>query len=483
MQKPFQLKALSESRKLTQLFLTVMVALFSFLHQNLAYSFIENNIQSFHSNSNTKTNLGVTSESYISPDPNSDVNRNQVVDLSFDGKWANEKAETGVSARAALGVNKPSLYQIWSVPEVYRTYKLSNENDFTFGRKLENWSVADQTWQLGIWQPRTRWNFLLPEQQGLTGLFYSHSEEEFGFEVFGSYLFIPDQSAKYEINDGKFQSASQYFKFPASSTALFGQTTPVKYGVDMPSYSKLLLQPEAAAKVRIGPKEGFHTQLGYAYKPMNQVLMSVDGYLDLNSYNAMVTVHPRVEYHHVGTLEGIYNNKDVSVWGSVTREWPVAESVASTYTSQQAAQTTIASIGSEFNAFKLFTHNTRMGISYLKRVGGDAEDKGPFASQGNSLFASRYPFKEAMMWNLHLPLPGKLGERLVWNSKFLYEMTNQSSAIIGMLKYNFDRNWNAVVGGEILTAKAEIPSSGVNSDLISQNRANDRVYGGVSYAF
>lgn len=491
MQKPFQLKALSKKADLTQIFISVLVVLCILCTNHDAQAFIENNLEYDFSSKATqkkniqesKTKIGFTSESYITPDPNSDVNKNQVVDVSYDGRWSNEKSNSGVSARAAVGVNKPSLYQIYGIPEAYQTYKLSSENEFTFGRKLEQWSVADQTWQLGVWQPRLRWNYLLPEQQGLTGLFFDHSQEEFGFEVFGSYLYLPDQSAKYDIENGNFKSASQYFKFPASSTALFGQNTPVKYSVDMPSYSKLLLQPQVAAKVRMGPKDGLHSNVGYAYKPMNQIMMSVDGYLDLNSYNAMVNVYPRVQHHHVGTLEGIYCTKEVNVWGSVTREWPVADTTPSTWTSQQASQATIASIGSDFIAFKLFTHNTRMGLSYLKRVGGDADDKGPFANQGNSLFASRYPFKEAMLWNLHMPLPGKIGNRISWNSKVLYEMTNQSSAIIGMLKYSIDRNWSATIGGELLSAKVDVPSNGVNSDMISQNRANDRVYGGMTYAF
>ncbi len=466
-----------------------MGAVYLFLSTTPVFAFIENNLESEFVLSQrkahpaTKTKIGVTSESFISPDPQSDVNRNQVIDAAFDGHWDVKNTESGLSARVAVGMNKPSLYQFYGVPEAYRTYRLTTDSTFTFGRKKESWSVADETWQLGMWQPRLRWNYLLPEQQGLTGLFYDKDFGDVGFEAFGSYLCLPDQGSKYNINDGKFESASQYFKFPASSTALFGQNTPVKYSVDMPSYTKLLFQPQVAAKLRLGPQEGFHSNLAYAYKPMNQIMMAVDGYLDLNSYNAMVTVHPRILYHHLGTLEGIYSMRELKVWGSITREWPIADSTPPVWTTQQTATSTIAAIGSEFQSFRWSSQATRMGLSYMKRVGGDADDRGPFATQGASLFASRYPFKEAAMWNLWLPMPGSLGNRLSWNSKFMYEMNNQSSAVIGMFQYQIDRSWQATLGGEILSAKNDVPTSGNNSDMISQNRGNDRVYGGVRYAF
>ena len=46
--------------------------------------------------------------------------------------------------------------------------RAARQSRLTFGRATRDWSVLDQEWGVGLWQPLFRWDYLRPEQMGLT---------------------------------------------------------------------------------------------------------------------------------------------------------------------------------------------------------------------------------------------------------------------------------------------------------------------------
>lgn len=429
---------------------------------------------------------GLTSEAFFNPDTAKNQPAGyQVLGFGLESAHSGKLIETKAQLRGGVGLSDPTVYNYFLVPEAYVTTTpvVDAKTRYTLGRRILPWSDLDESWRLGVWQPRFRWNYLEPETQGLTGLFAAHKTEMFEIVAFATPLYLPDQGPSFKLKDGAFSSPSQYFTAPASKAALFSQGTRVHYDIDRPAIAKIVMQPATAMMVRYGHEKGTWTRLAYAYKPMNQLLIGVDGYLDLNSYDAMVTAHPRVVYHHVTAWEGGYRGEAVGAWGGLTREWTMSDTTPASWTSQQTSPATLAGAGVGVDAFRWSSEPTRLGASVLKRTGGDENDGGPFANPSLSFFESRYPFHDAVSFDVKTPFPGELGRSLGVSTKVLYELNSRSSALVLRMKYQTARAWTLSLGGEILSAPPEAPTQGFGSDLISRYKANDRVYGGVSYVF
>ncbi len=434
--------------------------------------------------SNKSLSASFMNEAFLNPDTTSHKAGYQVLGVSADTLHKGERFESGIKARGGIGLNEPTAYQYIYVPELYGSLTNSSKTTkYTLGRKILPWSEMDHQWGLGLWQPRFRWNHFLPEEQGLTGLSVDYENNDLQIIGFATPLYLPDQGPPMVLKDGSFSSPSQYFAAPASSMGLLGQNTRVRYQIDQPSITSIVFNPGAAAMIRYGGRTGFRSQLAYAYKPVNQIFLGVDGFLDLagSDYDAIVTAHPRVVYHHLLSWEGGYYRDWTASWVGVTYERPVSDNTPAGWTIQQAAPAALVAVGTDFDVAHFSNEPTRVGASFLARNGGDASDRGPFATSGQSLFESRFQYHGAVAVSLKSPIPGILSEKLSTQTKVLYEVNNRSSALLTNLFYRVDRKWTVGVGGELLAAPAGTPSSGRHSDQISRTRANDRVYGGVTY--
>ena len=89
---------------------------------------------------------------------------------------------------------------------------LSQRLSLSLGLKNHSWSEADRYWNYGFFQPRYREDPLRPEQMGLPGLYLSY-EDGGGSSLllYGSYLTLPDISAKTFIADKRLDSKNPFF--------------------------------------------------------------------------------------------------------------------------------------------------------------------------------------------------------------------------------------------------------------------------------
>ena len=180
------------------------------------------------------------------------------------------------------GSSSPSTY--FELPELYGGTSLQEVPvQILAGRKLEHWSHLDEQWSLGIWQPRFRWDYLHPEEVGLTGAFLRVEQPLFRFVGLFSPIFIPERGVPISTDGGTFASDSRWFLPPPASVNLFGQNTPMQYSLMMPQLSSLLEHPGASVMARVGREQGAWGSLGYAYKPVNQLILGETGLLQLNT--------------------------------------------------------------------------------------------------------------------------------------------------------------------------------------------------------
>lgn len=198
-----------------------------------------------------------------------------------------------------------------NVREIYFTYKIDSTSEIHIGRKINIWSNVDDRWNLGFFQPQFRWNALSPENQGLTGFFWQKKNNGYGFQLFASPLFIPDQGPGYELKNGQFESNSPWFQPPPQNVLFQNQLLPIDYQIENPNISDIIFQPNYGLQIQYGESTGFFISLASIYKPSHQVALGYKGILVTD--HVKVNILPKTYYENVTAADFGYLHD----WGAV----------------------------------------------------------------------------------------------------------------------------------------------------------------------
>lgn len=341
------------------------------------------------SHSEIRTSLVAEDLAFISPDYTNGDNKNFV----FVGANVKSNPKSGDAFRidlTALYAAGNSVLSYLNLREIYYNNQVDEISSLQIGRRLEQWSALDSAWNLGVYQPQFRWNQLNPENQGLTGLFWSKVTESYGLTLFASPLYIPDQGAGYEIKDGQFQSGNPFFQAPPQNVRFQGKLLPIDYQVNKPDISSVIYQSEFGAQLRYGEAKGFFGNLAGIFKPSNQLALGYKGVL--------VTTRVRVDVTPKTYLENVYSG-DVGYrddWGGVL--------FSALYSKPKDPE-----FDNGFNA-PHFEPSLSFGpqvlykmkpfefyAAYLDTSGGEISDVGPDASPDRASLSKRFLYRQAAL--------------------------------------------------------------------------------------
>lgn len=243
----------------------------------------------------------------------SDYENTQASSFGFFGatvkSYKSENDLFKINLTGMYAVGHPVLSYM-NLREIYFSYEVDETSQIHVGRKIHSWSDLDRRWHLGFFQPEFRWNSLNPETQGLTGLFWEKKTNQWGFTLFGSPLFIPDQGPGYEIKDGQFQSNNPWFQSPPQNVIFQGQSLPIDYNVNTPSMSEVLFQPSLGLQFKWGEREGFQFALSSIYKPSHQLALGYKGVLVTD--RVKIDVLPKTYYENLVNLDLSYRTDSMN---------------------------------------------------------------------------------------------------------------------------------------------------------------------------
>ncbi len=373
-------------------------------------------------------------------------------------------------------------YPFLNPTEAFTTYH-SDKYDSSFGRKLEGWSEADEFWESGLWQPRFAWNKANPESVGLTGLFFEGTRRD-SSRWLGmiSPIYIPEQGPHFYTENGQLLSKSPWFISPPSEALIGPNLTPLTYSIDRPGTAKVVFSPGAAFRVDHQLTDNDGVGFGYAYKPINQMLMSYDYRLRLldATQEAPVTVVPVFPYHHIMTTDWRRQVDRWKVLSSLTYErpqkMPENERLISQQIGDQTLATAIASydlVGEGPSAFTLYG-------GLLKSWGSVKPDSGDTVS-AQSQFEIRTRWLEAYRIGLNYPIWSKF-TRLHNKIELTYDRIQNGSLLTSQFQYNVLDQWVLTASFDML-AVYDSQVTRYDKAIIRQFRANDRVSMGFSYVY
>lgn len=355
----------------------------------------------------------------------------------------------------------------------------------TVGRKKVNWSLLDENYRLGLYQPLFDWNPLQPESQGLTGVFITFQNNEgsipWGLTLFGTPLYIPNQGAGYEIQDGEFKKSNPYFPTPPRTAMINGQEDQIDYTIQKPETQDIVFQRGFVAQQHVGdPKKGFYFQAAFANKPANDLILGFDGYHQILENEVKIDITPAVWYHSVTSADIQYQFSRFGFGISALEEKPekpeFEKEEGSNLTSPSYAK---SSLVSPFMNFKW--KGLQMTMAYLSVRGGEVQFEGTFADKGEQLFGvSRYPYQSAYLIGASLKARLAKKQALALSSRVLQGSKSEFMLWTTTMNYQFQERWSLQVTGQMVDVAAN--KAGVSTDYYDQVN-NDALAMGVSYVF
>jgi len=365
-----------------------------------------------------------------------------------------------------------------------KLYKFAKEatdraGNFAYaGRKRFTWSALDSQWGLGVFEPRFRWDYLNERENGLFGLFTGVQTEMFQAVAFYSPIFIPEQGAPFDISGGTCSTTSPWFSCPSSSVSLFNQPTDVKFTLEMPPIQSLVSHWSAGATARVGREMGPFGRASYVHKPINQLLLSYEGQLDLSTLQIPATIRPRVLYHDVTSLDAGWNWPRHSVTASTIWENPKRDVTPSFWNTQETTKAFLYGLTFRTMPFAGKFKHTRLEFGFFHRDGGNAPDQGPFAQVGSSIFEPRYAFRKAYSIAAYTPILDNWARSFLCSLKFIVDTVNDGNILQTDFYYRPIARTYLNLGLDMLGSNSQSPV-----DFISRYQRNDRVRGGMAYVF
>ncbi|OQW53629.1 MAG: hypothetical protein A4S09_06895 [Proteobacteria bacterium SG_bin7] len=423
--------------------------------------------------------LGVESSSYVSWMNHPQSDRNPYgIHLKADRIYKFSSFDLGFSAHTYNSMNQPFLNYSHVDELNFRFKDLVGAETFVFGRYRNSWSTSDEYWRLGMYQPMFMWNFLKPEDQGLTGLFFKWKLPNVRMDLLLSPFYIPSQGPSYVVRDGKFESANPWFSSPVNQFLIGNTMFAIRYNVKEPHANDIIMNPGIALRFSsLESSDKTWWNLGGAIKPMNRLELGLTGRGDEEKYEYDVEIHPYVLYHSLANAEYGWRLSNSDLLLTTVVEWPNAVSIPSDQSAYQPGRSVM--ISPIWVYYLSRPQERKISVAYIYRDEQEFSHVGDFQLARSASRGTRYFFKEAVS----LSFQGRPFSNTPINlsAQSIYDFAKKGVLILGEINFAIAKKWSVVMGMETIGVDDDSISDYQNSFL--QYRTNDRIYAGLNYVF
>ena len=381
----------------------------------------------------------------------------------------------------------------FGVPELYlRPKNLGYGIGVVIGRQKRRWSRLDEEFNLGVWQPQLRFDYLQPKQEGLTGVFLDWSPTStLRLSLFTSPVFLPDQGPNFQLQGGQFTSANRWFRAPQSQLSLFQGTqfakdAPLYFELDRPAEEKIIMHPTIGLGVHYQSARGWFTDLNYAYKPRNQIHLGIEcancGVLGgAAPVEIRTVVHPVVVMHNVTTLESGFSRQYDRGWLSLSYDSPKASGLPADFEEAPLDSMMIAGFSYQHFLPPVLIPASWLKFSYMHAFTVQKTDqRGALDSDQVNSSLDRYPYREIVAVEWRMIVDRSAYRRWDMGTRYSYSVPEEGAWLSVDIAY-LQGSFTYTLGADVLGAGVAASSS--EAGLFSRYRANDRVYAGVGYVF
>lgn len=439
--------------------------------------------------------LDLRQNRYLGPVEQSSQSKSYTV---YSGDLNLETQSTGFSYRfnpVFQGAFESSDEFYFGVPQIFvQPRKIAPGFNLTIGRQKRQWSRLDEEFNIGIWQPQLRWDYLSPTQEGLMGVFFDWSlSSALQFTFFTSPLFIPDQGPNYQLRNGEFSSTNRWFVPPESRLHLFNNTAfasdaPLYFQISHTSEEDIFMHSSFGFSMNYQAGGPFWTQVSYAYKPINQIHLGIEcancgklGATGTTPLEVTAVIHPKIVNHNVLTMEAGFTRVDDKGWISLTGDVPSRSGFPADYAESQLNPMVVTGAAYQHYIGAWIGAPSWLQYSYMRAFEfRRASDNGLVPDDNVRTSLDRYPYREAAAIDWRVLLMQSQSNRLHLRNRYTYSIPERGGWLSSTLEW--------AQGAVTYTLGVDVLGSTVdpNSDqagLFTRYRANDRVFAGLSYVF
>lgn len=370
----------------------------------------------------------------------------------------------------------------WMINELSGSTRLSPAIVGSLGRKKQDWSQLDEYWQLGLWQPKYSLDALRPAEQGLTGLFLDYETENFQLLGFVTSISIPTLGPDVREEGGGLVADDRWYRAPSQSFTIGKNVKSIAYKIDRSDLIKLVKHEGHGLLARFGSKsKGVWFAMAGADKPVNDVTYTRNVVVPTGLDPAIAIVQPSIARHLILSTDLGYQWESGTFVLSALRDRPAVTLPEDEWVTQKLGAIEAYSVLIDWNLGALGLRSTQLKLGYLRVHGGSIED---IESGGQAadftLFDQRLKFTNTVSFKVEGPLIRVFGKPLVGKWSYFYDWDQRGSLVGAELQLKASRDWMLLAGADVLGVEDENfkPNS-----FLNQYRANDRVYGGLTYVF
>lgn len=402
----------------------------------------------------------------------------QISDASLDNKYLyrnkNFLYRHDLGALLQIGGDKQA-YDL-RLSEAYFSYKFKN-NIISVGRKKQKLSQVDEEWNLGLVNPLFNHDYLNPEQMGAFGLQHTFKKNNFYIQSFVSYVHLPSQQPKFDVEDEKITSINPWFSLPPEQVSEQGGVTPVRYEVEKPEAADVILQGSVNLKLGYKTKKNW-LSLAYANKPSNDFHKMYRFSEELSTDDYFVSVEGKSKRHELYMIDMGAKFGNTSLWTSYLKDKPDA-----TYEKDRTWQETLLDEQSWLSAGVSMDHfsiaNLSLSASYLKRLDKEVRKDTLLKYDELDSILSRSYFERSESVQLKVKYKYNINKKhkLSFLSRYEYSIADKSQLTMAKVKYGYDKLSLFAEGG-IITADEDDKGS-----FFSKHKGNDYIKLGAGYVF
>lgn len=382
-----------------------------------------------------------------------------------------------------LGTFSTPKSMYYALPEGYVGYGSKSAN-VTFGRKKENLSFADSFFNFGLMQSHQTNDNIYFIEGGMIGLMGRLSSQNFGIMASFNPIFIPNQGPQTQVEDGKITSTNRWAPAPPSKFKFGEDHRDINYAIRDYQLLDIISNSGYMASAHFGPDSVRpYIRLTYAYKPLNEIVLARDTYSDITTFEGYVYLSPNIIMHQVTAADINADFANIKTTLSVISDQPENQTAKDLEYIQTLDPLNIVAgyVGVDLSSWagkKLEVYGAAASIS-----GGGMRDLNSQKQESSfSIANSRTLFKQPLRLGVKSEMFFIYNKAVESDISYTYDQQLQGSLLSASVKYGATKSLTVRLGADIIGVENELPAD-AQGNFLDQNKANDRFFAGVNYAF
>jgi hypothetical protein len=319
---------------------------------------------------------------------------------------------------------------------------------------------------------------------GLTGISGHFSSDDMGVILSYDPIFIPNQAPQAKAEDGKIVSSSRWTAQPPAKFKFGNEYKNINYAIRDYQITDLIANSGYMANVYFGKNKKRPTLLlTYANQPVSEIVLSRETYSDISTFQGYVYLTPLVLNHQVEAADLNLDYGNFKSTFSYLGDQPENQKAADQEYIQNLNPLSIYSAYAALDFSSYFQKKFEIYVATAIIEGGEIKD---ITNDGReSTFAisnSRTLFKKPVVMGFKGDLFYIYNEALETDMNLTYDQELKGSLLSVNFRYSPMRQMRVNLGADLIGVENDLPPD-AQGNFLDQNKANDRVFAGLNYAF